>query len=304
MILQNLRVSIRVSFLEVSIMRFRRSVLVVVALMSFAVLAQSQTTRDLSTDQRVLTGTEWRLISFGPSGAEASLVAGTTVTLKFGEDGRASGSTGCNSYGGTYQVRGDNISFGRLISTRRACLDQNANQQEQRFLSALEAANRFRLSSDRLTILSDRGRNALNFVNSRHSEPSGEPQENSSDPLAMLSSYYDAINARDYRRAFSFWDSPTTSFERFASGFADTDRVRVLVEPSARIEGAAGSAYANISTIVVATTRAGSDRIFAGCYVLRRSNVQDRGWKIYRADVSEVPSSARISRLLSQACRN
>jgi len=282
-------------------MRVRRSVLAVLALMSFAVLAQSQTTRDLSTDQRVLTGTEWRLISFGPSGAEASLVAGTTVTLKFGEDGRASGSTGCNSYGGTYQVRGDNITFGRLISTRRACLDQNANQQEQRFLSALEAANRFRLSSDRLTILSDRARNALNFVNSRDSEPTGA---HSGEPLAMLSSYFDAINARDYRRAFSFWDSPATSFERFASGFADTDRVRVLVEPSARVEGAAGSAYANVSTIIVASTRTGSDRVFAGCYVLRRSNVQDRGWKIYRADVSQIPSNARISRLLSQACRN
>ncbi len=280
-----------------------RYVLAFLALMNFAVLAQSQ--RDLSTDQRVLTGTEWRLVSFGSAGSETSLVAGTTVTLKFGEDGRASGSTGCNSYGGTYQVRGDNITFGRLISTKRACLDQNANQQEQRFLSGLEAANRFRLSSNRLTILSDRGRSALNFVNSSDSEPGGGgPSENRSDPLATLASYYEAINARDYRRAYGFWDSPTTSFERFASGFADTDRVRVLVEPSARVDGAAGSAYANISTILVATTRAGMDRVFAGCYVMRRSNVQDRGWKIYRADVSQVPSSTRLSRMLSQACRN
>ena len=282
-------------------MRWRRSVLAFLILTSVAVLAQSQT---LSTDQRVLTGTEWRLVSFGPAGNEASLVAGTTVTLKFGEDGRASGSTGCNSYGGTYQVRGDNVSFGRLISTKRACLDQNANQQEQRFLSALETANRFRLSSNRLTILSDRGRSALNFVNNQESEPGDRPQDNSSDPLATLASYYDAINARDYRRAFRYWDSPTTSFERFASGFADTDRVRVLVDPSARVEGAAGSSYADVSTIVVATTRTGTERVFAGCYVMRRSNVQDRGWKIYRADVTQVASSARISRLLSQACRH
>ena len=279
-----------------------RYVLATLALLSFAVLAQSQTGRDLSTDQRVLTGAEWRLVSFGSAGSETNLVAGTTVTLKFGEDGRASGSTGCNSYGGTYQVRGDNISFGRLISTKRACLDQNANQQESRFLSALEAANRFRLSSNRLTILSDRGRSALNFVNSSESEP-GDPDEDRNDPLATLGSYYEAINARDYRRAYGFWDSPATSFERFASGFADTDRVRVLVEPSARIEGAAGSVYADISTIVVSTTRAGMDRVFAGCYVMRRSNVQDRGWKIYRANVSQVPSSTRLSRMLAQACR-
>jgi heat shock protein HslJ len=286
-------------------MRFRGSVLSVLTLLSFASVAQAQTTRDLSTDRRVLTGTEWRLVFFGPAGAEASLVAGTTVTLKFGEEGRASGSTGCNSYSGTYQVRGDNISFGRLISTKRACLDQSANQQESRFLSALEAANRFRLSSNRLTILSDRGRNALNFVNSQDSEPPGDGRgDDANDPLATLAAYYDAINARDYRRAYSYWDSPATSFDRFASGFADTDRVRLLVEPSARVEGAAGSAYADVSTIVVATTRAGNERVFAGCYVMRRSNVQDRGWKIYRADVSPVPSSTRLSRMLSQACRN
>ena len=281
-----------------------RSVLAVLTLLTLTVSTQSQTRRDLSTDQRVLTGTEWRLLSFGPAGAEASLVAGTTVTVKFGEDGRASGSTGCNSYGGTYQVRGDNISFGRLISTRRACLDQNANQQEQRFLSALEAANRFRLSSNRLTIFSDRGRNALNFVNNSDSDSSDGPREQSRDPLTTLAAYYEAINARDYRRAFSYWDSPTTSFERFAGGFADTDRVRLLVDPSAKLEGAAGSVYADVPTIVVATTRVGSERVFAGCYVMRRSNLVDRGWKIYRADVSQVPSSTNLSRMLSQACRN
>jgi heat shock protein HslJ len=287
-------------------MRFRRSVLAVLVLMSFAVLAQSQTSRDLSTDQRVLTGIEWRLVSFGSTGSEESLVAGTTVTLRFGEDGRASGSTGCNSYSGTYQVRGDNLSVGRLISTKRACLDQNANQQEQKFLSALESANRFRLASNRLTIMSVRGRNALNFINSSDSQSGGGPAESSSDassPLATLAAYYDAINARDYRRAYGFWDSPTTSFEQFARGFADTDRVRVLVEPSTHVEGAAGSAYADISTIVVATTKVGSERVFAGCYVMRRSNVQDRGWKIYRGNISQAPSTTGVSRLLSQSCR-
>lgn len=267
-------------------------------------VAQAQPGRNMSTDQRVLAGTDWRLVSLGPSGGEASLVAGTTVTLKFGEDGRASGSTGCNSYSGTYQVRGDTISFGRLISTRRACLDQNANQQEQRFLAALEAANRFRLSSDRLTILSDRNRTALNFVNNQSSEPDNGPQDNRIDAVATLASYYDAINSRDFRRAFRLWETPPSSYERFEAGFADTDRVRLLVEPSPRIEGAAGSSFAEISTIVVATTRSGNERVFAGCYTLRRSNVRDMGWQIYRGDISVIPSSARVSRMLAQGCRN
>ena len=278
--------------------------LAVLALMLIAVVAQGQTSRNLTTDQRVLTGFDWRLDSLGPSGSEAPVIAGTTVTLKFGEDGRASGSTGCNSYSGTYQVRGDNISFSRLISTRRACLDQNANQQEQRFLSTLEAANRFRLSSNRLIILSDRARSTLSFVNNSTEEPDDGPREDRSNPVATLSSYYSAINARDYRRAYRFWDSPPSSFEQFSRGFADTDRVRLLVDPSTPVEGAAGSVYAEIPTIVVSTTRSGTERIFAGCYVMRRSNVQDRGWQIYRADVAPVPSNIRLSRILSQGCRN
>jgi hypothetical protein len=130
------------------------------------------------------------------------------------------------------------------------------------------------------------------------------PRDNRSEPIITLVSYYNAINSKDYRRAYSFWESPQSSFERFAAGFADTDRVRLLVEPSARNEGAAGSLYAEITTIVAATTRAGNERVFAGCYVLRKSNVQDRGWHIYRADLSTMPSSARVSRMLSQGCRN
>ena len=274
--------------------------MVLMILMTLANVVHAQTT--MSTDQRVLIGPEWRLVSFGPTGSEATVVAGTKVTLTFAEDRRASGSTGCNSYSGTYQVRGDNISFSRLVSTRRACLDQNANQQEQRFLSTLEAANRFRLANNRLTILSDRSRSSLNFVHIP--EPEGNPRDAGNDPLSTLASYYSAVNERDYRRAYGFWDSPPQSFEQFARGFADTDRVRLLVNPAARVEGAAGSVFAEIQTVVVATTRSGAERVFAGCYVMRRSNVQDRGWQIYRADVSQVPSSTRLSRILSQGCRN
>ena len=286
-------------------MRVPRHFWILVVLCVTSSLAHAQPGRGLSTGQRVLTGTEWTLVSIGGAGAEEGLVAGTTVTLKFGEDGRASGSTGCNSYSGTYQVRGDSVTFGRLISTRRACLDQNANQQEQRYLSALEMANRFRLNSNRLTILSDRGRTVLNFESDTSSEPDDGPtRDDRGDPVTALSSYYRAINARDYRRAFRFWETPASSYEQFVRGFADTQSVRILIEPPARHEGAAGSLYAEIPTIVVATTRSGNERIFAGCYTMRRSNVRDMGWLIYRADIATVPSSARVLRMLTQSCRN
>src|SRR6185503_7817197 len=79
--------------------------------------------RDLSTGQQALAGTDWRLVSMGRVGAETSLVSGTTVTLKFGSDGRVTGSGGCNTVGGSYQVQGDTLRFSQLFSTRRACVD-------------------------------------------------------------------------------------------------------------------------------------------------------------------------------------
>lgn len=129
----------------------------------------------------------------------------------------------------------------------------------------------------------------------------GQTSARDNDPIAALAAYYSAINARDYKRAFAYWESPPSSFDKFERGFAGTERVTLLVDPSARIEGAAGSTFADISTLVVANTR-GGERLFAGCYVLRRSNVSDTGWHIYRANITLLPSGAKISRRLTQRC--
>lgn len=130
------------------------------------------------------------------------------------------------------------------------------------------------------------------------------PQDDRSDPITTLASYYNAINSRDFRRAYRLWEAPPQSYEQFERGFADTDRIRLLIDPSPRIEGAAGSSFAEISTIIVASTRDGNERVFAGCYTLRKSNVHDTGWQIYRADVAAVSASARLARILDHGCRN
>jgi heat shock protein HslJ/general stress protein 26 len=117
----------------------------------------------LNADNR-LANTEWRLASFGAARAQSPLIQGTTITLKFGSDGRAGGSSGCNTYGADYRVRGNTLSFGAIISTKRACLDQRANQQEQQYFRVLESANGFTLSGNRLTIFNDARANSLNFV--------------------------------------------------------------------------------------------------------------------------------------------
>jgi heat shock protein HslJ len=266
--------------------------------------------RDLSTGQQALAGSDWRLVSMGRVGAEASVVSGTTVTLKFGNDGRVNGSGGCNTYGGAYQVQGDTVRFSQIFSTRRACVDSNASRQESEYLRALEVANRFRLSSQRLSIYYDRGRSVLEFANASANSNSNEvPVNDVDDPVSALIAYYRAIDAKDFRRAYRYWESPTQSLDQFIRGFSDTASVRLLLDPSPQVEGAAGSSYANISTVIITRRTNGVERLFAGCYSMRKANfssddgVTRQGWRIYRAEVQALAPNARTSTMLSGLCR-
>ena len=269
----------------------------------------SARTESPSNESR-LASTQWRLKSFGATGAESPVIEGTTITLKFGADGRAGGSGGCNSYGGEYRERGDNLSFSQIISTKRACLEQGANQQEQRYFSALESAGKFKLSDNRLTIFHGDGRSTLNFVNDQSPKSAEQRYENLDSPVELLASFYNAVNAKEYERAYRYWETPPGSLEDFARGYGETAGVQLIVEPPTHISGAAGSLYSEVPTVLVARQRDGSERIFVGCYVTRKSNLspsdipKEEVWRIYRASISPVAADSAIPKLLAQACRN
>ena len=259
-----------------------------------------------------LANTRWVLASFGAEGGQSPVVEGTTITLNFGGDGRAGGSGGCNSYGGEYRERGDGLSFGPVVSTKRACLGEPANRQEQRYLAALGAASRFELSGDRLTIFQGDGHDSLNFTSGPTSGPAaeatGQRYENLNSPVTLLASFYDAVNSKDYERAFGYWETPPGNLQEFARGYADTAGVRLIVEPPTRVDGAAGSLYAEVPVVLIARRRDNSERVFAGCYVTRKSNLQPTDvpkvevWRIHSAKVSPAASDAAIPKLLAQAC--
>jgi heat shock protein HslJ len=99
----------------------------------------------------------WNLVSFGPNGTEKPLVQGSRVTLLLA-DGKAGGFGGCNAYGGTYQITGNNqISFSQMTSTLMACADNNVTQQEQQYLQALSSASRYEVNGNSLRITYPQG---------------------------------------------------------------------------------------------------------------------------------------------------
>lgn len=86
-----------------------------------------------------LEGVRWEVTGYN-NGRQAvvSPKTGTRLTLKF-QDGRVSGSSGCNRFHGEFRVQGHALKVGPLATTRMAC-DESVMTQEQEFLRALESA--------------------------------------------------------------------------------------------------------------------------------------------------------------------
>ena len=97
-----------------------------------------------------------------PSIGKYSPTPGSTLTIHF-EDSHASGSAGCNSYGGGYQVNGNQIKFEQIESTVMACADPSLMEQETIFMQSLGEAQSFEIVEGQLQIYRSDGE-ALTFV--------------------------------------------------------------------------------------------------------------------------------------------
>lgn len=94
--------------------------------------------------------TIWILDSFADESVEVNSYGGVMphATLI---DGTVSGSLGVNSFSGTYELAGNEISFSQLVSTKKADVPE-AMEQEKVFLAALEAAALVTVQDRTLTI--------------------------------------------------------------------------------------------------------------------------------------------------------
>jgi hypothetical protein len=133
--------------------------------------------------------------------------------------------------------------------------------------------------------------------------PAQPVYDNQSSAVDLLASYYDAVNRQDYPRAYGYWETPPSDYAGFVQGYAETASVQLIVEPPTRMEGAAGSVYVSIPTVLIATHHDGSKHTFAGCYVARTSNIDppDGNWRLYQATIRPAAAEA-IPMELGRAC--
>jgi heat shock protein HslJ len=105
-----------------------------------------------------LGGSEWEISAYNNGrGGVRTLVAATRMSIAFGEDGTVSGSSGCNTFSGTYSAAGATIEIGPLASTSKMCAAEEVMEQEEQFLAALGNAATYEIRGHRLQLRNAEG---------------------------------------------------------------------------------------------------------------------------------------------------
>lgn len=92
-----------------------------------------------------LVGVTWELVTLQAAGQPTESVAGTGLTLVLGADGRATGSGGCNQFGGSYTADTNGaLTFSPLAATLKGC-DPVISAREQRYFTTLPAVRGYAL---------------------------------------------------------------------------------------------------------------------------------------------------------------
>lgn len=155
--------------------------------------------------------------------------------------------------------------------------------------------NQTAMQSDATVTLDKSGADwKISAIDAGDESPISNPPAELAEPEAVLNAYYQAINDGNPTTAYSYWESTGESsgqeFADFADGYAATQSVEVhLGQPETG--AAAGSVYATIPTVVVATKDDGTVQVFCGSYDTRRANIPPfdmLGWRLYSADIQQV----------------
>lgn len=115
---------------------------------------------------RTLAGTSWSVTGYN-NGKQAvtSVMNGTTLTMTFSADGKVNGSSGCNTYSGTYAAQGGTLTFGPAATTRRACTrPERIMEQEQQFLKTLGTIATAHFEGERMELRTASGSLAISLA--------------------------------------------------------------------------------------------------------------------------------------------
>jgi heat shock protein HslJ len=105
----------------------------------------------------LLEGTEWRLVKLDDTSTFPTGNA-RQAHLMFRPEGTLTGADGCNSLRGSYKADGAALTIGPVMGTLMAC-----SGLERRFLEALGATKKWKVSGNELTLLDGSDRPVATF---------------------------------------------------------------------------------------------------------------------------------------------
>lgn len=93
----------------------------------------------------------WKLTAFGSVDAPIAVVHDSQAQFTFDDKGSVSGNSGCNGFGGSYEVDGDQITFLEIVSTLMAC-DSPVMEQEAAVFQVITGTANFKIEGNTLTL--------------------------------------------------------------------------------------------------------------------------------------------------------
>jgi heat shock protein HslJ len=117
------------------------------------------TARAVVSPDVLLEGTSWRLDGLRSGDSVSSVPSGAEIpTLVVAADGGVTLNTGCNGGRSTVTVSGSTITFGPVLTTKKACADRAGRQTESAVLAVLDGAVEWTITEKTLTLTKgDRG---------------------------------------------------------------------------------------------------------------------------------------------------
>lgn len=125
------------------------------------------------------------------------------------------------------------------------------------------------------------------------------PFEDRASPAALLASYYNALERREYERAAGYHTDPAqVSLAQLTSDAAGVVSIHVLIVPPVLIQATSDGVLVNVPTYAAATLEDGSQRNLVGCYVLQQ---QTGAWAVAGGQLA-LATEPVTPALLAAAC--
>jgi hypothetical protein len=134
--------------------------------------------------------------------------------------------------------------------------------------------------------------------------------DNRSGPVELISSLLNSLNTKEYVRAYSYWQNPSSSlgsYASYAAGFSDTGEVTpVFGIPTSDV--GAGQLYYYVPLAMKVRTTNNAQQTFVGCYTMHLGNPGMQGTLPFQplgitaGKFNLVSNSVDVTPLLATAC--